>query len=263
MPGKCTFKENWTSHKIYKDWILQDSSSQHKARCRLCQKSLEYSNMGFAKSRPAAQGSRRPSGPKAHRPMAHDGTAARWPSPDFPQSFCPAVNPRTCTDLHRVWACKMDDGEFEFIYHFNNHFNPFRSFLSLHVAKCMLCVWFENNFDNESPLSVSVKWRMNREWKRSYLNSMQQTETRIQMIKMVNEFKLTVVHFARPNPMQICACPCIYRWTKKTVENQDWATGPPGHGPRAVGRGPLGLRAAGPLGRRGPWAAGQLLARPM
>ena len=58
---------------------------------------------------------------------------------------------------------------------------------------------------------------------------------------------------------------------KKTVENQDWATGPLGHraaGPsRAVGRGPMGLRAAGPLGRRGPWAAGRwaaglLLAKP-
>ena len=115
---------------------------------------------GFAKSRPAAHGLRRPrgprrsSGPEARRPGS---PAARWPSTDFPQSFCPAVNPRACTDLHRVWACKMDDGEFEFIYHFNNHFNPFRSFLSLHVAKCMLCVWFENNFDNECPLSVSVK----------------------------------------------------------------------------------------------------------
>ena len=32
---------------------------------------------------------------------------------------------------------------------------------------------------------------------------------------------------------------------KKTVENQDWAAGPS----RAVGRGPLGLRAFGPLGR--------------
>ena len=29
---------------------------------------------------------------------------------------------------------------------------------------------------------------------------MQQTETSIQMIKMINEFKLTVVHFARSNP---------------------------------------------------------------
>ena len=47
------------------------------------------------------------------------------------------------------------------------------------------------------------------------------------MIKMVNEFKLNVVHFARPNPMQICACAWIYSWTKK-LENQDWATGPPG-----------------------------------
>ena len=81
---------------------------------------------------------------------------------------------------------------------------------------------------------------------------MKQTETRIQMIKMVNEFKLTVVHFARPNPMQICACAWIYRWTKKLWKirtGQDWATGPPG------------LRAAGPPGRgavagRGPRAAG-------
>ena len=32
---------------------------------------------------------------------------------------------------------------------------------------------------------------------------------------------------------------------------------------RAVGRGPLGLRAAGPLGRGGPWAAGLLLAKPV
>ena len=34
---------------------------------------------------------------------------------------------------------------------------------------------------------------------------------RIEMIiKMVDKFKLTVVHFARPNPMQILACVWIY-----------------------------------------------------
>ena len=73
------------------------------------------------------------------------------------------------------------------------------------------------------------------------------------MIKMVNEFKLTVVHFARPNPMQICACAWIYRWTKKLWKirtGQDWVTGPPGL--RAAGR-----WAFGPPGRRGPWAAGR------
>ena len=95
-----------------------------------------------------------------------------------------------------------------------------------------------------------------------------QTETRIQTIKMVNEFKLTVVHFAHPNPIQICACAWIYRWTIKLWKVR---TGPPGllaAGPsRAVGRGPLGPRAAGPLGRRGPWAAshwaaGLLLGKP-
>ena len=61
------------------------------------------------------------------------------------------------------------------------------------------------------------------------------------MIKMVNEFKLTVVHFARPNPMQICACAWIYRWTKELWKIR---TGPPGL--RAAGP----SRAAGPLGRR-------------
>ena len=46
---------------------------------------------GFTKSRPAAHGPLRPSGPRL---------AAGRPSPDFPQFFCPAVNPRACTDLH-------------------------------------------------------------------------------------------------------------------------------------------------------------------
>ena len=60
------------------------------------------------------------------RPTACDGPAARrtggsearWLSPGFRQFFCSAVNPRACTDLHRVRACKMDDGDFEFVYHF-------------------------------------------------------------------------------------------------------------------------------------------------
>ena len=95
------------------------------------------------------------------------------------------------------------------------------------------------------------------------------------MIKMVNEFKLTVVHFARLNPMQICACAWIYRWTEKPWKMRSGlpglrASGPPGRraagppGRRAVaGRGP---RAAGPSGRRaaGPWrAVGLLLAKPV
>ena len=80
------------------------------------------------------------------------------------------------------------------------------------------------------------------------------------MIKMVNKFKLTVVHFARPNPMQICACAWIYRWTENLWKMRSGlpglrASGPPGR-QAVVGRGPLGLRAAGPLGRGGPRAAG-------
>ena len=66
------------------------------------------------------------------------------------------------------------------------------------------------------------------------------------MIKMVNEFKLTVVHFARPNPMQICGCAWIYRWTKKLWKIR---TGPPGRRASAPGRGAVvgrEPRAAGP-----------------
>ena len=78
------------------------------------------------------------------------------------------------------------------------------------------------------------------------------------IIKMVNEFELTVFHLRAQTR-------CKSEHARGfTVRQQNCvglrATGPPGHqaaGPsRAVGRGPLGLRAAGPLGRGGPWAAG-------
>ena len=69
------------------------------------------------------------------------------------------------------------------------------------------------------------------------------------IIKMITEFNLTVVHFARPNPinpmlidMLICVCAWIYRWTEKLWKIR---TGPPG------------CRC------RGPWAAGLLLPKPL
>ena len=70
------------------------------------------SGRGFAKSRPAADkaqrpGARRPSGPRPSGPrpaMAWCPEAQSW----FSRVFCPVVNPRSCTDLHRVWACKME-----------------------------------------------------------------------------------------------------------------------------------------------------------
>ena len=78
----------------------------------------------------------------------------------------------------------------------------------------------------------------------------------------MNELKLSVVHFTHQNPMQICACSWIYRWTKNYGKS---ALGRRAAGRWAVvacGRGPVGLRAAGPLGRSGPWAAGLFLAKP-
>ena len=82
---------------------------------------LSTQNRVLLKAGPRPSGPRRPRDPEARRP-----------SPDFPQFFCPAVNPRASTDLHRVWACKIDDREFEFVYHFN-HLNP--CFCLLHVVQ--------------------------------------------------------------------------------------------------------------------------------
>ena len=117
-----------------------------------------------------------------------------------------------------------------------------------------------------SSLSGSVNRRINREWQRFSLSNMQRKKgsKRIEMIiKKVNEFKLTVVHFARPNPMQICACAWIYRWTKKLWKIRTpglqaagqpgrWASGPRDRG-AVTGR---GVRAAG------RWATGLVLAKP-
>ena len=63
------------------------------------------------------------------------------------------------------------------------------------------------------------------------------------MIKILNEFKLTVVHFARLNPMQICA----HTHGFTAGQNKLWK----------IRTEQPGLRAAGPSGRRaaGPWQA--------
>ena len=57
MPGKCKFNENWISNVVYKDWVLRDVS-QHKARCRVCQKSFDISNMGEAALKSHMKGSK-------------------------------------------------------------------------------------------------------------------------------------------------------------------------------------------------------------
>ena len=76
---------------------------------------------------------------------------------------------------------------------------------------------------------------------------------RIEMIiKMVNKFKLTVVHFARPNPMGRRARPLSLWVAGPSLAAGRWAFGPQGR----CGLRPLGLRAAGPL-----QAAGLLLTK--
>ena len=147
----------------------------------------------------------------AGQPAARQPAARSW----FSTVFCVAVRtPCICTDLHQVfWVCDMDDTEFEFVYHW-----------------IIWMVW-QYTFT----LSGSVNRRSNREWQRFSPNNKQQKKgsKRIQMIiKMVNEFKLTIIHVAHPNPMQICACEGFTAGQKT--------------GKSGLGHGPLGLLLAKP-----------------
>ena len=105
-------------------------------------------NTGFAKSRPAAQQ------PAAHGPplpevfasvfTARHGPAARRPSgprptargprpttarrPGGPEAHTVLLSSGKSTHMHRFSSglgAQMKDGEFEFVYHFNNHFDLF------------------------------------------------------------------------------------------------------------------------------------------
>ena len=99
-------------------------------------------NWGFAKSRPAARrpaaqrpaahGPPRPSGPAARRPSGPRPTDGPRPTtarrPGGPEAHTVLLSSGKSTHMHRFSSglgAQMKDGEFEFVYHFNNHFNLF------------------------------------------------------------------------------------------------------------------------------------------
>ena len=45
MPGKCLFSERWFENPSYKLWLERDSD-KYKAKCRVCVKTFDVSNMG-------------------------------------------------------------------------------------------------------------------------------------------------------------------------------------------------------------------------
>ena len=68
------------------------------------------------------------------------------------------------------------------------------------------------------------------------------------IIKMVNKFKLTVVHFARPNPMGRRARPLSLWVAGPSLAAGRWAFGPQGRcGPQAAGP-----SSRGAIAGRGP-----------
>ena len=72
------------------------------------------------------------------------------------------------------------------------------------------------------------------------------------MIKVVNEFKLTVPILHAQTDADLCMRVDL-PLDRKTVENEDWATGPPGRR-RPWAFGPLGLSGRRAVSGRGPRA---------
>ena len=46
--GKCKFSKEWLCYPKSKDWLARDSKWAMKAKCPLCVKSFDISNMGEA-----------------------------------------------------------------------------------------------------------------------------------------------------------------------------------------------------------------------
>ena len=43
--GKCVFFMGWMQKEEYKNWIAVDQTSKSKARCRICNKSIDVASM--------------------------------------------------------------------------------------------------------------------------------------------------------------------------------------------------------------------------
>ena len=79
MLGKCEFNPAWLENELYKNWLLEDPKSVHRAHCKLCHKSLEISNMGESALKSHVQGDR------------HVSAVARTGPPSVQEYFTPTV----------------------------------------------------------------------------------------------------------------------------------------------------------------------------
>ena len=62
MPSKvknsCRFNDNWLRDSLFKDWLRKDLETSRKARCTLCSKNFDISNMGVSALLSHQKGSR-------------------------------------------------------------------------------------------------------------------------------------------------------------------------------------------------------------
>ena len=58
VKNSCLFNENWLQKPRFKDWLRKDLCSSRKARCTLCSKGFDISNMGMSALLSHQKGSR-------------------------------------------------------------------------------------------------------------------------------------------------------------------------------------------------------------
>nr|XP_055033836.1 uncharacterized protein LOC129422133 [Misgurnus anguillicaudatus] len=110
MPGKCKFNPAWLEKEVYKNWLLEDPKSVHRAQCKICSKSLEISNMGESALKSHMQGER------------HVNAVGRTGSTSVREYFTPTVSkqqnpqPTTSSGVLDPWVRNNDTWRAEILW---------------------------------------------------------------------------------------------------------------------------------------------------
>ena len=98
MPGKCTFTNKWVSNPNYSSWISKDNDP-HKAKCVVCYKSFDISNMGEAAVKSHMAGKKHQESTTAIKQTQNNpgrmNTISSYFTPQTSQSHAPLEGPST------------------------------------------------------------------------------------------------------------------------------------------------------------------------
>ncbi|XP_051238135.1 uncharacterized protein LOC127353140 [Dicentrarchus labrax] len=103
MPGKCAFNISWLSKDRYKLWLETEQENDQHARCKLCKKSFDVSNMGEAALTSHAKGTKH----IQHEKTARDGLPIQAFFNSTKTTARPASGPGSVSNMSVVATAKQ------------------------------------------------------------------------------------------------------------------------------------------------------------